>query len=93
MQLIELLYAIFSSTLAIAGLSVVALALQAYSETRRPTMLHLSLGFVLIVAAAVGTTLSAFILDFTHAKSLLTVNYAITTGGYLFVIYSIIAEN
>ncbi len=92
MELIEALYAVFSSTLAIAGLSVVALAVRAYSETHRPSMLHLSLGFVLIVAAAIGTTLSAFIIDFTHAKSLLTVNYAISTTGYLFVIYSIVAR-
>lgn len=93
MQLIVVLYAVFSTTLAVAGLSVVALAVRAYSETQRQTMLHLSLGFVLIVAAAIGTTLSAFILDFSHAKSLLTVNYAISTSGYLFVVYSIVAQS
>jgi uncharacterized membrane protein YwzB len=92
MELLEALYAIFSTTLAVAGLSVVALAVSAYSETERASMLHLSLGFVLIVAAALGTTISAFILDFAHAKSLLTVNYAISTAGYLFVIYSIVAR-
>lgn len=92
MELIELLYAVFSSTLALAGLSVVALAVSAYSDTRRASMLHLSLGFVLIVAAALGTTISAFILDFAHAKSLLTVNYAISTTGYIFVIYSIVSR-
>lgn len=90
--LIEVLYAAFSGTLALAGLAVVGLAVRAYAATRRPSMLHLSVGFVLIVAAALGTTISAFLGDFANAKSLLTVNYAITTIGYLFVIYSIVAR-
>lgn len=92
MELIELLYAVFSTTVAVAGLSVVALGVRAYVETERHAMLHLSVGFVLIVAAAIGTTLSAFLVDFSHARSLLTVNYAFTTLGYLFVIYSIVAR-
>ncbi|MFW6458254.1 MAG: DUF7521 family protein [Halodesulfurarchaeum sp.] len=93
MDVIEALYTIFSLTLAVAGLSVVVLAVRAYAETNRQTMLHLSIGFILIVAAAVGTTISAFLLNFTQAKSLLTVNYAITTLGYLFVVYSVIGRS
>jgi zinc transporter ZupT len=93
MELIEALYAVFSITLGVAGLSVVALAIRAYVETRRTSMLHLSIGFVLIVAAALGTTISAFLVEFANARSLLTVNYAFTTGGFLFVIYSIVARS
>ncbi|MFB6070204.1 MAG: hypothetical protein ABEJ76_04210 [Halanaeroarchaeum sp.] len=93
MRLIEVLYTVFSTTLAVAGLSMVGLAIRAYSETRRASMMHLSLGFALVVAAAIGTTLSAFLTDFTQARSLLTVNYIITTAGYLFVMYSIVSRN
>ena len=93
MELIVALYAIFSSTLALAGLSVVTLGIRAYYETNRMEMLHLSIGFVLIVAAAIGTTVSAFLIEFADAKSLLTVNYAITTVGYLFVVYSILPRS
>lgn len=89
-NVVEALYALFSLTVSAAGLSMVGLAVRAYSETGRPSMLHLSTGFALVVAAAVGTTISAFLTDFAHARSLLTVNYVITTAGYLFVMYSIV---
>lgn len=92
MPLIEVLYTIFSLTLAVAGLSMVGLSIRAYSETGRESMMHLSMGFALVVAAAIGTTISAFLTDFSHARSLLTVNYVITTLGYLFVMYSIVAN-
>lgn len=93
MRLIELLYVGFSVTLAGAGLSMVALAVRAYADTRRESMLLLSIGFAIVVAAAIATTISAFITDFTRARNLLTVNYVITTIGYLFVIYSILTRN
>lgn len=92
MRLIEVLYTVFSTTLAVAGLSMVGLAVRAYADTRRTSMMHLSMGFALVVAAAIGTTLSAFLTDFSHARSLLTVNYVITTVGYLFVMYSIVSR-
>ncbi|MFB6122482.1 MAG: hypothetical protein ABEJ78_03380 [Haloferacaceae archaeon] len=92
MRLIEVLYTVFSTTLAVAGLSMVGLAVRAYADTRRASMMHLSMGFALVVAAAIGTTLSAFLTDFSHARSLLTVNYVITTVGYLFVMYSIVSR-
>ncbi|MFW6383903.1 MAG: DUF7521 family protein [Halodesulfurarchaeum sp.] len=92
MELIEALYAVFSIILVAAGLTVVALAIRAYGDTHRSSMVHLSIGFVLIVAAALGTTISAFLVEFTHVRTLLTVNYAFTTSGFLFVIYSIIAR-
>lgn len=88
--IVEALYVLFSVTLTVAGLSMVGLAVRAYSDTGRPSMMHLSVGFALVVAAAVGTTISAFSTGFGNARSLLTVNYVITTIGYLFVMYSIV---
>jgi hypothetical protein len=91
MQTIELLYVVFSVTLATAGLSMVGLAVRAYNRTSRQAMFHLSIGFTLIVAAAIATTVSAFATRFEQTRMLLSVNYLITTVGYLFVIYSITA--
>lgn len=88
--IVESLYVLFSLTLTVAGLSMVGLAVRAYSDTGREAMMHLSIGFALVVAAAVGTTISAFLTDFAQARSLLTVNYVLTTIGYLFVMYSIV---
>ena len=88
--IVEALYILFSFTVTAAGLAMVGLAVQAYSETGRQSMMHLSTGFALVVAAAVGTTISAFVTGFQGARSLLTVNYVITTVGYLFVMYSIV---
>ncbi|WP_132059359.1 DUF7521 family protein [Halorussus amylolyticus] len=92
METIELLYVVFSLTLAIAGLSMVGLAIRAYNRTSRRAMFHLSVGFALIVAAAVTTTVSAFATEFQNTQMLLSVNYLITTVGYLFVIYSITGD-
>ena len=89
MQTIELLYVAFSLTLATAGLLMVGFAVRAYNRTSRRAMFHLSIGFTLIVAAAIATTVSAFVTRFGQTRLLLSVNYFITTVGYLFVIYSI----
>lgn len=92
MRTIELLYVAFSLTLSAAGLAMVAMAARAYLRTTRRSMLHISIGFTLIVAAAIATTVSAFINDFENSRRLLTVNYLITTAGYAFVVYSIRVE-
>ncbi|USZ68114.1 hypothetical protein NGM10_15455 [Halorussus salilacus] len=92
MQTIELLYVAFSLTLTAAGLSMVGFAIRAYNRTSRRAMFHLSVGFSLIVAAAIATTVSAFLTEFERTRTLLSVNYLITTVGYLFVIYSIAAD-
>jgi hypothetical protein len=92
MQTIELLYVAFSITVATAGLSMVAFAVRAYNRTSRQAMFHLSVGFALIVAAAITTTVSAFLNRFEGTRTLLAVNYLITTIGYLFVIYSITTD-
>ncbi|WP_201292965.1 hypothetical protein [Halobacterium bonnevillei] len=89
---LELIYVLFSIALSMSGLAMVSIAANAYLRTERREMLLLSLGFSLIVAAAIATTVSAFAQDFDNAVVLLTVNYAITTVGYLFVIASVIGE-
>jgi uncharacterized membrane protein YadS len=87
---LELLYVVFSVTLTLSGLMMVALAANAYLQTERREMLTLAIGFSIIVAAAIATTVSAFKADFENAIVLLTTNYAITTFGYLFVIDSVV---
>ncbi|WGI18001.1 hypothetical protein [Methanonatronarchaeum sp. AMET-Sl] len=92
METIEILYIIFSITLSISGLLLVAFSLRAYKRTYRTDMILLSLGFALIVSAAIGTTISAFLSDFAYPQLLLTINYFITTIGFLCLIYSLIIE-
>ncbi|MCU4924840.1 hypothetical protein OB905_02425 [Halobacteria archaeon AArc-dxtr1] len=89
MQLIELLYVVFSGTLILSGLAMAGLAIRAYVETRRQSMIFLSVGFSLIVAAAGATTISAFLTEFEDPRLLLTVNYCIMTLGFLSVIVSL----
>ncbi|WP_309221835.1 hypothetical protein [Halorussus sp. MSC15.2] len=85
----EIAYVVLSVTLVIAGLTLVAMAARAYIETENRAMLLLSIGFSFVVAAAVATTFSAFLTDFTRSRLLLTVNYAVTTVGYVFIVSSV----
>lgn len=89
MQAIELTYILLSVVLAATGLTMVGLAMRAYLQTSRRSMLVLSIGFSILVAGAIATTFSAFLTDFHNTKLLLTVNYGVSTVGYLFVIYSV----
>lgn len=89
MQIIELTYILLSVVLAATGLTMVGLAMRAYLQTSRRSMLILSIGFSILVAAAIATTFSAFLTDFDDSRLLLTVNYGVSTVGYLFVIYSV----
>ncbi len=92
MQLIELLYVLFSITLVGSGLTMAGMAVRAYAETENQAMVLLSVGFVLIVAAATATTISAFLNDFQNPRTLLTVNYFVTTLGFVSVIMSLYAK-
>jgi len=92
MQPMELVYVALSAALVVVGLTLVAKAARAYVETERRSMLLLMIGFSLVVAAAVATTFSAFLTDFSNSKILLTVNYAVTTVGYLFIVASVRAD-
>ena len=90
MQLVEGLYVASSGALIVAGMTMVYLAIRAYAATNRQAMVHLSLGFTLVVAATVATTLSAFLTDFDNIRSILLVNSGFSTFGYLFVVYSLV---
>ncbi|SIR81819.1 hypothetical protein SAMN05421858_3931 [Haladaptatus litoreus] len=89
MQVIEITYIVLSAVLAATGLTMVGLAMRAYLQTNRRSMLVLCIGFSILVAAAIATTFSAFLYDFQNSRVLLTVNYGVSTIGYLFVIYSV----
>ncbi|MFB6299424.1 MAG: hypothetical protein ABEH65_04115 [Halobacteriales archaeon] len=88
-QPLEAIYIIASTALVITGLTMVGLAVRAYFRTDRRSMLYLSVGFSIIVAAAAATTFSGFVSGFDDAVFLLTVNFSITTIGYLVIIYSV----
>ena len=90
MELAEGLYLLVTLGLVVAGLTMVTLALQASRQTERYAMIHLSIGFSLVVAAAVATSISAFLTEFTATPSLLTVNNGLTALGFVFVVYSLI---
>ncbi|WP_134671459.1 DUF7521 family protein [Halorussus marinus] len=92
MQPMEIVYVALSAALVVVGLTLVAKAARAYVETERRSMLLLMVGFSLVVAAAAATTFSAFLTDFSNSKILLTVNYAVTTVGYLFIVASVRAD-
>lgn len=91
MQLIEGLYFASTALLVLAGLTMVGMAVRAYLSTAKPAMIHLSLGFGLVVAAAVATMVSAFLTDFQNVRSLLLVNSGMTTFGFAFVVYSLVS--
>jgi len=86
----EHLFLAFSGGLVIAGLTMVGAAVRAYVQTERRVMIHLSVGFTLIVAATVATALGAMLNDFENARALLLVNNGFSMTGYLFVIYSVV---
>ncbi|MFC3477695.1 hypothetical protein [Halobacterium litoreum] len=88
----DLLYIVSSVALSLSGLAMVSIAANAYLETERREMLLLAIGFVIVVAAAISTTVSAFKQEFADAVVLLTVNYAFTTVGYLFIIASVLTR-
>lgn len=91
MGIIEQAFVITSVLLGMAGITLVGLALRAYNETSKRAMIHLSIGFTLIVAAAIATMISALIKDFYGARSILLVNNGMTVTGYLFVMYSLVS--
>ena len=91
MTLLETAYLATSGALVVAGLTMVALAVRAYRHTERRAMVHLSIGFALVVAATAATAISALATDFDNVKSLLLVNSGFTTAGYIFVVYSLLS--
>lgn len=90
MEFIEQAYLLFSAGMVVAGLTMVGLAVKAYRDTTRQSMVHLSLGFALVVAAAVTTAVSAFTTGFSNVRSLLLVDSGLSMAGYTFVVYSLV---
>lgn len=91
MLLVEGLYLFATAALAVAGLTMVGLALQTYLDTSRQAMIHLSVGFTLVVGAAIATSVSAFLTGFNGVRSLLLVNTGLTASGFSFVVYSLVS--
>lgn len=87
--ILEGLYAIFSVVVSVVGLMLVALATRAYARTERRELLYIAIGFTLVVAAMVATTVTAFISDFRGVGVLLTVNYALTTLGFVLIVLGV----
>lgn len=92
MQFVEGLYLATTVALVAAGLALVWFAIRAYAETRRQSMIYLSIGFTLVVGAAIATSVSAFVTDFQSVRSLLLVNSGLTASGFTFVVYSLIVH-
>jgi hypothetical protein len=90
MLVVEYLYIAATGILVLSGLTMVGMAIKAYLQTTRRAMIHVSLGFGLIVAAAIATAISAFLNDFTGVRSLLLVNNGISSLGFIFVVYSLV---
>lgn len=86
---LETLYAIFSVIVSAVGLMLVAIATRAYANTQRQELMYLAVGFTLVVAAAIATTVTAFLWDFQGIRIILTVNYGITTLGFALIVYGV----
>ena len=87
--ILETLYAVFSVIVSMVGLMLVAIATRAYANTNRQELLYLAVGFTFVVAAAIATTVTAFLWDFQGIRIILTVNYGITTLGFTFIVYGV----
>ena len=93
MLVVEYLYIAATAVLVVSGLTMVGMAIRAYLQTTRRAMIHVSLGFGLIAAAAIATAISAFITNFDGVRSLLLVNNGLSSLGFILVVYSLIIYN
>jgi len=90
MLVVEYLYIAATIVLVLSGFTMVGMAIKAYLQTTRHAMIHVSLGFGLIAAAAIATAISAFVNDFQGVRSLLLVNNGLSSLGFILVVYSLI---
>lgn len=90
MLTLDAVFLAVSLVLALAGLAMVGAAVRAYLQTERRVMIHLSLGFTLIVAGTLATILSVVLNGFTNPERILVVNNGFSMLGYLLVIYSVV---
>jgi len=92
MDVVTLAYLGSSTVLVLAGLIMVGLAVRAYRQTERRAMMHLSVGFTVVVAATAGTAIAVFLSGATGtARTVLMVNNGLTSIGYVFVVYSLVS--
>ena len=81
-----------SAVLVVAGLIMVGMAVRAYRQTERRSMMYLSVGFTIVVAATAGTAIAVFASGATGtARTVLMVNNGLTSIGYVFVVYSLVS--
>jgi hypothetical protein len=93
MPILKYLYVASSGLLVLSGLAMVGMAVRAYRQTTNRALIHLSIGFCLIAAAAAATAISAFLIDFARVQTLLLVNSGFSSFGYIFVVYSLLTYN
>jgi hypothetical protein len=91
MNLVEYLYLAATGVLVVSGLTMVGMAIRAYLKTARRAMIHLSLGFGFVAAAAIATAISAILTNFESVRSLLLVNSGLSSLGFIFVVYSLVS--
>lgn len=87
---LETLYGLFSVVVSVVGLLLVAMATRAYARTQREELFYLAIGFTFVVAAVIATTVTAFLANFEGIRVILTVNYGLTTLGYVLVVYGVV---
>lgn len=92
MNAITAVYLGSSAVVVLAGIIMVGMAVQAYRQTERMSMLYLSVGFTIVVGATAGTATAVFASGATGtARTVLMVNNGLTSVGYVFVVYSLVS--
>lgn len=91
MLLVEGLYLVATATLVLAGFTMVGMAVEAYAETKRHSMLFVTLGFSLVTLAALSTAIGAFLSDFRGVRSLLLIDNGFSALGFILVVYSLVS--
>ncbi|MFB6108338.1 MAG: hypothetical protein ABEJ82_05795 [Haloplanus sp.] len=90
MLVVEYLYLAATAVLVVSGFTMVGMAIKAYVQTARRSMIYVSLGFGLVAAAAIATAISAFVNDFRGVRSLLLFNSGLSSLGFIFIVYSLV---
>ena len=91
-DIISLTYLGSSAVLVFAGLRMVGMAVRAYQQTGRRSMVHLSVGFTIVVAATTGTAIAVFLAGASGTtRTVLLVNNGLTSVGYVVVVYSLVS--
>ncbi|MDG5775930.1 hypothetical protein VB773_14070 [Haloarculaceae archaeon H-GB2-1] len=87
---LALVYGVVTVLLALAGLSILAMAVRAYRRTGSRSLVLLGLGFGLTVAGGVATLFSGFLTGFESPRLLLLSHSLLTTIGFVVIVYSLL---